>query len=206
MATISATALTTVAEVKDALSITVSTYDGTIARVINAASDWFVRQTGRRFDRGTVTETFTGHGFDKVLLSRFPLVSITSISFKGSALSASDYAIYDANAGIIQKVNGVWLDTSLESFDLRPSPVPGTGPKDYSAVYVGGYYLPASGSRDLPYDIEESIIEMSASKYRALGRDQSVASESVLSYSVSFKDSDVSDFVRQTVNAYKVFV
>jgi hypothetical protein len=41
--------------------------------------------------------------------------------------------------------------------------------------------------RSLPYDLEDAVVQLVVYRYRSKGRDQSIASESLLNASVSYK-------------------
>lgn len=179
--------LTTLAEVKDDLGIPsgTTTYDTAINKKIDQASAAIVRYCGREFAKEDVTETLPGDGSNTLLLTRTPIISVTSLSYKGTALDTANYEISDPEAGIIFSSVG-FLDTAQAGFGLSEIPVAGSRQNSYSARYIAGYWLPSfsgsPGASDilLPDDVELAARELAKMLYIGRRRDQSVKQESVV--------------------------
>jgi hypothetical protein len=143
MVTLESNALTTLETVKADLGITVSTYDDRLRRLINAVSDHFENIAGRIFYRDTaIVEAVPGYGYTHLRVKRAPLNSVTSIVYDSSTtVDSGDYSILDAEAGIIEKVNG-WSWTAHSVRDVSYGPLPGTERPLYAVTYDGGWYTP----------------------------------------------------------------
>jgi len=160
------TDLTTTARVKDDLGIDVSTYDTIIGRFIERASALIVSYCQREFAQQRVTETLASDGSEILMTSRYPVTTLHSVSYEGTAVAASDYFLEDDKAGIIRKVTN-WTNTEREF--------------DYSIDYTYGYVLHSfgSGTPTLPAEIEQACIEIVKSFYYGRQRDSAIASETV---------------------------
>lgn len=176
-----------------------------LTRAINAASDFCAGYCGRNFGRQTVTgEKHVGTDTRLLLCDVTPLVTITSVSYLGSALDASEYEVDDANAGTILRIGGVFP----RDYSSMPR-------KEWSLAYVGGYVLPwqdGTGTpavvRDLPYDIERACIRMAVTQYRAIKKRGDVVGESLNGYSVQYRscvetDQNMDPEVKQTLDLYR---
>lgn len=196
-----ANALTTVERVCRALSISVPTGDALtdMEQMIAQASGAAARECDRNFAKGTVTERVKGFGGQVLRLSRYPLVSITSVSYDGSAVDSSAWEATpqeeDAAQGVLRHLTGLWEWTADYQQGAAPEQRAGSERPLYTVVYVGGYVLPKDDSvgtpRTLPYDLERAAILTVVSMYRNEGRNQDVVSESLMSASVTYAGSTV---------------
>jgi len=110
-------------EVKRHLNITSTTSDEELRALIVVAQEAGERYTGRVFGRRTVTDTCTG-GRNAIALTSLPVLSVTSVSEDGSALTGDDYTA-DLAAGVLYRADGGTWDASE--------------PLTVSVVYVAGY-------------------------------------------------------------------
>ena len=185
-------ALTTVEAVESELGISSGSADAILGRYINEFSDLFESETGRPWHRDdSYTEAVKSVGDTQIQVSRRPIHSIGTISVKGDTVDGPDYAIEDADAGIIRFDDGFWESTGVairrvkrhtRYFEQR-----------VNVTYDGGYVTPEqapfgsdSDPRDLPFDIERAIITCVVSAYRQQGKPGNIESESIGSASVSF--------------------
>lgn len=179
-------ALTTVATVKTALGITGSDDDALIERLINAASNAIEQYCNRKFARSSVTEKVPGYGRTRLVVSRTPIDTgeTITVSYDGDEVDADDYEVENADAGFLYAPGG-WLWTAPALPGAVYHPLPGHERKLYEVTYTGGYQLPKdSGSNTkLPEDIQQACIDLVNYLKNA---DPHVASEKLLSYSVSF--------------------
>lgn len=178
------TALTTRDRFKAAANITTTTDDDFIDTQIISISDQINTILGvaaatdgtRTIGRETLVETIRSdqndrygsrcvihQGYVALIPSRFPVVSITSITEDGVAVDAADYEL-DGVSGLIRR---------LSSDD----------PVDWSAgkiviTYVAGWLLPNDTGRNLPYDLEDAAISMIRASRFSRDRDPALKSES----------------------------
>lgn len=201
-------ALTTIAAIEEALGLTAGAQDDKVKRLINVASDAIAGYCNRAFQKDTVTdEKHIGTGGKILILDRWPLVSITSISYDGTDLSSAEYEIYDADVGQVYHKTGVWQWTAPAINNIAGDPYPGDERKLYAATYVGGYVLPNDGGeRTLPYDLEQAAIDYTVWRWHQLGQDMSIQSEKYSRYSVTYgevDDSGIPAAIRAVVDKYR---
>lgn len=168
-----------------------------IPRIILAASDacrTFMNRSPCTYATA-ISEKTAGYGRNRLVLQRLPLVSITSITIDGTAVTASEYEIEDAEAGLVYREAGFpW--TGIRRAGLSQDPMPGTEARDITVVYVGGWVTPAQNAADgalartLPFDIEEACIQTCVSMYRRRGVDGSISSETLGAASVSYRGAN----------------
>lgn len=163
--------------------------DALLERWINEASAALERHCGRKFQKASVTEKLKGTGTRELLLSRTPIVSITSVTLDEDVLDADDYEIEDAEVGILSRSNG-WPADEERCIGIAWTPIPGTGERNIAVAYVGGYVLPNdAGTCTLPPDLERACIETVKSMSAAQLRDPAVSSEQLGDYSVTYRAS-----------------
>jgi len=207
MATLATNALTTLSTVKADLGISNVTSDGTLARLINAASD-FVERTCKRsfYYEAARVDTLSGYGTNNLIVEKAPLLDIASITYSDGTVDSDNYSIGDADAGLIFNEYGwVWTAQRMDSITLPR--IPGTEKESYTVTYEGGYVTPkqeedAVGTRSLPYDLEDAVIRMVVNRFRRLGADTNIASEGLMSYSVSYRTESISSDVMSILNSY----
>lgn len=124
-----------------------------------------------QFARETVTETFRlVYGTDEtpppLVLTRRPVMSITSVTEDDVALVVADWELRNGECGWLGRLDGA------------------DRPRKWTAAkvvvtYVAGWNLPDVTNRDLPEDIEAAIISAVTAAWFSRGRDPSVAKEYV---------------------------
>lgn len=187
-------ALTSVADVKTYLQISVTTYDTLFENLINECTDWIEHFCGnRRFkDDGTtaVTEYHDGAEIGRskhyIFPKRFPINTVTSVSYR----SNTDYA------------NPTWTAYSSATDYIVPTLgayiyFPGglcSGIQSIKLVYRGGFTT-------IPYDLALACIKMVAKEY-GKRKAQGVLNESVGGASISWNE-DVSPDVLNVLNYYR---
>lgn len=151
--------LTTVEAIKDELGLpsTDTTNDFLFAELIERATAAILTYTGKEFAKQTYQETLAGHGGNVLSLSRAPIVSVTSVAFRGEPVV--DFTVEDAEAGILYRDFG-WYDTATGAGALDWHPNPRGDRLDYKVIYVAGYVLPGQDGRTLPRDLEKGCIEL----------------------------------------------
>lgn len=208
--TLPSTALTLVATVEDELGITAGTETARLERLINMASATAESYACRVFSRNTTISEKRSGGFGPyMIMDRPPINSITSVTYLGTALSSTSYEIHDANAGIIYAVGGSWVTSTLNFADISGTVYIGADRKTYTVAYDGGWYTAVQDNgttiiRNMPWDIEYAVIAIVSYLRRAMGRDPSVISESLLGSSVSYGRAGASasgEWLQQSVPA-----
>ena len=152
--------LTTLVRVKERLKITDGSKDSLLSRMITGVSKSLVRKLGREFARETVSETVKGYGTTQLLLTRSPLISVSSIIFDDTPIL--DFTIEDAENSILYRRAG-WTWTVVSGFmGVGFNPVPNSEESLFTIVYEAGYVLPnwtPPPAIDLPEDIEDLALD-----------------------------------------------
>lgn len=114
------------ADAKAMLNITSTANDEELRETILEAVDIAERKTGRKFRRTTHTEAYDGGRGPRLVLRHQPVVSVTSISESGTALTSGTDYIADLTDGIVLRgqstATGWWA----------------AGNQNISVVYVSG--------------------------------------------------------------------
>jgi hypothetical protein len=152
--------LTTLAVVKDELSITSGDSDPTLQRYLGWASAALSQACNQVFPVETVKdEVWPDARMDILQLSRFPLTSVTSIVEGGNALVADTDFRADMAGGSVLRLDG--------SNNLRCWP---------ACPIVATF---AAGFATIPGDIADAVTRMVRNRFRAKGRDTYLISENI---------------------------
>lgn len=115
MAELLSYALTSVADVKETLGISGTTYDNLITRKINQATEMIEGYCNRRFKATDYTEYYDGNGLDQLLLRNRPINSLTSLGARSTSLNQDDFNTIDADdyfidnqAGVLEAISSFW--------------------------------------------------------------------------------------------------
>lgn len=146
---------------KAALGITGSSEDATLPPLISAASAAITRECNRgSFISETVEESLFIRGLDAVLLQRYPVSEVVSVTHCGTTLDPSEYEV-DAISGMLIHLSN---DGEVDSWTRGRLVV----------RYIAGYELAG-----VPADLVRAAI-MLAQAYRAAGaRDPLLRAEEV---------------------------
>lgn len=162
--------LTTVDAVREELGLSEAAYpDEQIETMIDRASQAIIDYCGRSFGIETYRETYRGHDAcgDGVLLSRSPVVSISSIDSDGDAVVLPNYEIDQSD--VLYK-----LDANYR-YPWRSAIL--------TVVYDAGYVLPSeeNGAPEstLPATIEQAVMDEIAAYISYDERDALIKSETV---------------------------
>lgn len=172
--------------------------DATVERCVTAASRAIATYCGRKFEKGTaLVEYPAGYGRPVLILSRPPILTITSVVEAGSTLASTEYTVEGelAEAGLLRRVSGVWMFTATVGgriTDVLDAHQGESGSFGITVTYDGGYSTPGqillagSGTITLPEDVQEAAIITATQIYRQRGTDANVASESIGDWSVTY--------------------
>jgi hypothetical protein len=170
---LAANALTTLATMQAELRTTAVADENPIERLINVASDAIEKYCGRGFYKLETTERVFCNGDRRVILQRTPITSTAAemvVTNDGSAITSHE--VEDATLGFL------WLDSGWPAADLVAEgvscePIPGSAQRVLTVKYTGGYVTPSgTGTRNLPYDLEQACIDTVASLWRRRGVDR----------------------------------
>ena len=192
---LSGNALTTLEEAKSFLGIDSgdTSQDDLLKFFINSASDFIEQTCSRKFGKVEISENVDGTSTQSLLLSRFPIIGITSITSDGILVDSAEYKIY-SESGKVFRDKG-W------SF----------GNQNIAVVYTAGYVLPKDADpdadppvvRSLPFDLEVACLKLvgaALNKKEAEG----VKNGSAGNLSINFGDG-IDKAVLTILNNYKTY-
>lgn len=150
--------LVSLADARAHLDMSTTTTDEELRRFLLSASDLAERWTGRTLRRQSFTETFDG-GRSVHLLSHLPVLSITSVTESGTALSAGDYTV-DAASGLL------WRGSTTSGATWA------TGRQNVTVTYAAGYAEPPPAAYELVLEITRRLWETQRGASADLGGDE----------------------------------
>lgn len=161
--------LTTLAAVKDELSISDTSKDATLSRYITAASLAIAQFCNRVFVKETVKDEFWPDRevysyqlpgtVQSLQLSRWPVGTVTSVTENGEALvDGTGYRVDKENGSLI-RLDGVGYPQSWLAWPTV-------------AIYEGGY-------AEVPADVSDAAVRLVKARYLAKGRDPFLKQESI---------------------------
>jgi hypothetical protein len=216
--TLAALALTTVSALEAEMGLASGSTGTTLAlleRAINAASQAIASAVGRELHYAERVERAAGHATPRLLLGVMPLRAVSLVEYLGvddaEELAADDYEIEDASAGVLRRLDAVWSWTGRVT-SIDGDPQGGSEQLLYRVTYTGGWITPEQEGgalvRDLPYDIEDAALRLSALLYRSRGRDESVKSRKLMSASVTYGATQTAqtDILAPIVSTYRRLV
>lgn len=137
--------LTTLTRAKSALLIDESdeSRDDALSMQIDAASDFFEGETGRKYGVAAYNDTFRANGEVVLFLRQYPVLSDPVVTVTVDGVANTDWTL-EAASGLIAKESG-WKGTVIVS-------------------YSAGYVLPGNATKvkpaTLPKDIETAVIQL----------------------------------------------
>lgn len=211
---LAAYALTTLAQAKTELGVTVSTHDAVLERLIDTVSSAAAEYCERSLHYQTaIAEKVAGFGGQLLYVSVTPIVAITSIELLPSSLSAagtgttyaaSSYTIRNAAAGIIFRLDGFqWTANYAERLTSAPLR-PGTEDRRFLVTYNGGYVTrPQGGSVNLPPEIEQAVLWGVANLWRHRGREIHGQVETEDMAAIDWKSQVLPSAAKQLLNPHR---
>jgi hypothetical protein len=186
--------LVSTAEYKAWRGISGTTLDTFISTTLGWVSADVRRFCGRNltngFESATRTETYSGMDEATILLTEWPITSITSVTqlYAGGQTSLVDSNSYrvESDTGILSRIDvdrGRFASWGLNQFNgytgnWKPAPRFEEGFYNYSVVYVGGYST-------IPADLHMAVCRLTDVLFNQRGNDPSITSESLGQYSVT---------------------
>lgn len=175
-------ALTTVANVKQYLSLTGDTTDDLLSRLIDAASAFVENWLGRQVLQATVTEWQSGNGKEALLLAQSPVVSVESVTVGDQTIRA---------AATLSEMG--WRQT--ERWLIYQHGHFAKGMKNVRIEYTAGFDV-------VPADIEQAVIDLVSLRFKERDRIGHI-SKSLAGETVSYMISDLSAPTRMALQHYK---
>ncbi len=200
-------ALTTLERMKMMLGLPDVTDERTdliISLLINRASSWIERQTGRHLGKKVYRQWYDADGQQELVTDEYPIIEVEYVKEQGKLVDPSQYDYSQTgNVGVIYRDEG-WLKAGYRrglAYDM-------VAPKRVIEVsYTAGYVLPKDATEDnpqtLPADLEGLLWDMVSQIYTNLQNgSQGLASFSISDVTWVFDKSQNSEWM-QLINLYR---
>lgn len=175
--------LTTLANVKDWLTITGSADDARITRVVTAASQFMQKWLSRTITPATsYSEKRNGNGKSQMMLRNYPIVSVASVAINGVSIPAAPSS---TASGYLFDDDTIYLN----GYDF------GKSPQGVAVSYTAGFAA-------VPPDLEQACIELVSLRLKERTRVGEV-SKNLGGEVVAFSQKDISDDIRTILQQYK---
>jgi hypothetical protein len=146
--TAQASDLCLLADVKDYLGLSVTTYDNMLQRMITGASQWIKTWSNRDFYAGSYVQTMDGNNFETISVDQYPITSITGIVIDGVTVLPANYKADNTGQPFITLTDGSVFNKGTQNVVIS---------------YAAGYGNVAAGT--IPMDVVQACIELVAWRY-----------------------------------------
>lgn len=200
-------ALTTLDRMKIMLGlpdITDERTDEIVTLLINRASSWIERQTGRHLGKQSYRQWYDADGQQELVTIEYPIISVEYVKEDGKEVDPScyDYA-QTGNVGVIYRDDG-WLKAGYRrglAYDVIASK------RAIEVSYTAGYVLPKDATTEnpqtLPADLEGLLWDIVSQSYTNLQNgSQGLSSFSISDVTWNFDKSQHSEWT-QVINLYR---
>lgn len=175
-----------------------------VTLLINRASSWIERQTGRHLGKRQYRQWYDADGQQELVTEEYPIISVEYVKEDGKEVDPSCYDYSQTgNIGVIYRDEG-WLKAGYRrglAFDI-------VAPKRVIEVkYTAGYVLPKDATDDnpqtLPADLEGLLWDIVSQAYTNLQNgSQGLSSFTISDVSWVF-DKSYNESWTQLLNLYK---
>lgn len=178
--------------------------DMIVEMLINRASSWIERQTGRHLGKHSYTQWYDADGQQELVTIEFPIVSVEYVRQDGDLVAPDSYDYTQtSDIGVIYRDEG-WLKAGYRrglAYDIAASK------RNIEVKYTAGYVLPKDATEDnpqtLPADLEGLVWDMVSQAYTNLQNgSQGLTSFSISDVTWNF-DKSTSDSWTQLINLYR---
>lgn len=178
--------------------------DEIVTLLINRASSWIERQTGRHLGKNSYRQWYDADGQQELVTLEYPIIGVECIREDGKVVDPSryDYA-QTADVGVIYRDEG-WLKAGYRrglAHDIVASK------RCIEVCYTAGYVLPKDATEDnpqtLPADLEGLLWDIVSQTYTNLQNgSQGLSSFSISDVTWNFDESQHSEW-QQLINLYR---
>lgn len=173
--------LTTLADVRAWLSITATTDDALIQRLITSASNYIQSWLNRKLTVTNYTKIFCGNGGEIQAFPDYPVIDVTYVRMGTIVLSRSD----GVSPGYLFDEKFLYLINTRFTRGLQ----------NINIAYSAGYAA-------IPEEIKQACIDLVALRYRERNRVGEV-SKAIGGETVTYSQKDFPEGVRTILNNYK---
>ena len=174
--------LTTLADLKSWLTITSTTDDAMLARLITAASKYIQSWLNRTIASATYNETRDGNGGTRLFLGNYPVTAVASLSIDGITIPASPGP---GQPGYVFNQYAI----SVRGYTFTD---------DYNNVVISY----TAGFASVPQELAQACIDLIALRYRERDR-IGLVSKGLAGETTTFSIKDMPSSVMTILNNYK---
>ena len=178
--------------------------DTIVTLLINRASSWIERQTGRHLGKRSYHQWYDADGQQELAVLEYPIISVEYVKEDGKLVDPTRYDYTQTgNVGVIYRDDG-WLKAGYRkglAYDI-------IAPKRAIEVsYTAGYVLPKDATEDdpqtLPADLEGLLWDIVSQTYTSLQNgSQGLSSFSISDVTWNFDKSEHSEWF-QLLSLYR---
>lgn len=178
--------------------------DTIVTLLINRASSWIERQTGRHLGKRSYRQWYDADGQQELVVLEYPIISVEYVKEQGNVVDPSLYDyVQSGDVGVIYRDDG-WLKAGYRkglAYDI-------IAPKRVIEVsYTAGYVLPKDATDDdpqtLPADLEGLLWDIVSQIYTSLQNgSQGLSSFSISDVTWVFDKTEHSEWT-QLINLYR---
>lgn len=200
-------ALTTLKRMKMMLGLPDATDERTdviVSLLINRASSWIERQTGRHLGKKAYCQWYDADGQQELVTDEYPIIKVEYVKEQGKLVDPSCYDYSQTgNVGVIYRDEG-WLKAGYRRGLAYDMVAPKRG---IEVSYTAGYVLPKDASKrnpqTLPADLEGLLWDMVSQIYTNLQNgSQGLASFSISDVTWVFDKTQNPEWM-QLINLYR---
>lgn len=173
-------AILTLVDYKIYANITNTNADTRLTAIINSAEKYILNKIKNIIEVANFKEYYDGDGDWELLLKQYPITTVTELKIEDEIILTTDFYIYNSS-GIIKMRYGIFT----------------IGLKNIYIDYNAGY-------SPVPSDIKMVIAELVNRKMEQFDKKgNSFSSESFMGGSLVFRESDLTDFMKDVINYYR---
>ena len=178
--------------------------DTIIELLINKASAWIERQTGRHFGKNSYLQWYDADGQQELVTIEYPIIHVDYVKENGVVVDPSRYSYSQTgNVGVIYRDEG-WLKAGYRrglAYDIIFTK------RAIEVSYSAGYVLPKDATEEnpqtLPADLEGLLWDIVSQSYTSLQNgSQGLSAFSISDVRWDFDKGTQSDWI-STINLYR---
>lgn len=175
--------LASLSDVKIYLGIADLNSDSLLSPLLEAASAWFCTEVGRAILTASYTETLSGDGSTRAVLTRdWPVTAVASVTIDGAVIPEATTADVDGWVldGEIVRLRGYQFTEGVKNVEI---------------TYTAGYAT-------TPADVRQAVVEMTALKFRERLH-VGTSSQTIAGQSATYLPAFVPRSVQDVIDAYR---
>lgn len=173
--------LTTLADVKAWMGITVTDQDAVLTRLISAASNYIQSWLNRDLLAADYTERFNGTGTASLMLPNYPVLSVTSVKINGLTIPAGS----DSADGYFFDSDGLYL----RGYRFE------RGVSNVLVSYRGGF-------ETIPAELAQATIELVSLRHKERDR-IGIVSKGLAGETITYSQRDFTASVKTVLTQFK---